>query len=234
MVKLGKKKFTELSELRKRKVAAVYTENDQNTENEVCNSGDEENDSKKEANDGSETGLKKQKRTLQPDSDSIESDDQPLNGSKSSTSSAPPARKNQVKKTPKVTKGKAQPEKAATGKSDNKKSTAEATPKNDKPGAEKELDGEDAGDDEGEYEVCFQLKSKQTKKTFFKLEYNFPISCLQVEAIVGHKSKRGESFFLVRWKGYGKDDDSWEPEAELNCDDLIAEYRKKVRIPVHF
>lgn len=51
-----------------------------------------------------------------------------------------------------------------------------------------------------------------------------------MEAIVGHKSKNGESFFLVRWKGYGKEDDSWEPEAELNCDDLIEEYRKKVKV----
>jgi len=55
---------------------------------------------------------------------------------------------------------------------------------------------------------------------------HYPIACSQVEAIVGHKTKRGESFFLVRWKGYGKDADSWEPEADLNCDDLIAEYRK--------
>lgn len=45
---------------------------------------------------------------------------------------------------------------------------------------------------------------------------------------MGHKTKRGESYFLVRWKGYGKESDSWEPEAELNCDDLIEEYRKKV------
>lgn len=70
-----------------------------------------------------------------------------------------------------------------------------------------------------------------------KHDFQIGIKCwsfCKVEAIVGHKSKRGASFFLVRWKGYGKDDDSWEPEAELNCDDLIAEYRKKVRDRVHF
>ncbi|ALC49479.1 CG8289 [Drosophila busckii] len=49
----------------------------------------------------------------------------------------------------------------------------------------------------------------------------------EVEAIIGHKTQRGESYFLVHWKGYDKDADSWEPEAELNCDDLIQEYRKK-------
>lgn len=168
MVKLGKRKFTELSELRKRKLVG-YTENDQNTENEVCDSGDDENDSKKKASDKNDTGLIKQKDTVQPDSDSIESDDQPLNGSKSSTASATPARRNQVKKTPKASKVKTQPEKAVVGKTDNRKSATEEAPKADEPGSEEEQDGEQqAGNDEGEYEVCFQFKIKTN--TIFKLE----------------------------------------------------------------
>ncbi|KAH8303206.1 hypothetical protein KR059_003526 [Drosophila kikkawai] len=49
-----------------------------------------------------------------------------------------------------------------------------------------------------------------------------------VEAIVGHKTLRGASYFLVRWKGYNKDFDTWELEDGLNCDDLIAQFRNKV------
>ncbi|KAH8237478.1 hypothetical protein KR038_009693 [Drosophila bunnanda] len=49
----------------------------------------------------------------------------------------------------------------------------------------------------------------------------------EVEAIVGHKTMRGASYFLVRWKGYKKDFDTWELEDGLNCDDLIAQFRNK-------
>ncbi|XP_052856951.1 M-phase phosphoprotein 8 isoform X2 [Drosophila gunungcola] len=49
----------------------------------------------------------------------------------------------------------------------------------------------------------------------------------EVEAIMGHKIMRGASYFLVRWKGYNKDSDTWEPEIDLNCDDLIAQFLSK-------
>lgn len=34
--------------------------------------------------------------------------------------------------------------------------------------------------------------------------------------------------FLVRWKGYRSEYDSWEPEEHLNCPDLIDKYMAKV------
>ncbi|XP_034489625.1 M-phase phosphoprotein 8 [Drosophila innubila] len=201
MVKLGKKKLAELSELSKRK-SAGHVDSDENTKNGAGNSGDDENEVNKEANDKSETVSKKQRASVaaskavstHADSESDESDDLPLNGSKSSSSSAPPRKKQ--KKTPKA-KGKPTPtstSSTATGgagaKNDNKKTLSKSN----------DTETEEDDDNEGtEFEV---------------------------EAIIGHKTKRGESFFLVRWKGYGKDADSWEPEAELNCDDLIEEYRK--------
>ncbi|XP_020798015.1 heterochromatin protein 1 isoform X2 [Drosophila serrata] len=52
----------------------------------------------------------------------------------------------------------------------------------------------------------------------------------EVEAIVGHKTMRGASYFLVRWKGYNKDFDTWELEGKLNCDDLIAQFRNKPKV----
>ncbi|KAM8721629.1 hypothetical protein ACLKA7_007502 [Drosophila subpalustris] len=201
MVKLGKKKLAELSELSKKK-SAGHVDSDENTKNGAGNSGEDENEVNKEANDKSETVSKKQKASAgtaktvssHGDSESAESDDLPLNGSKSSSSSAPPSKKQ--KKMPKANaKGKgAAPPAAPAAKSDNKK-----TPSKSNDTAPEEDDDDEDDKEEAEFEV---------------------------EAIVGHKTKRGESFFLVRWKGYGKDDDSWEPEAELNCDDLIEEYRK--------
>lgn len=49
----------------------------------------------------------------------------------------------------------------------------------------------------------------------------------EVKDIVGHKTERGVSYFLIRWKGYTKDDDTWEPEDTLNCPDIIEKYMKK-------
>lgn len=34
--------------------------------------------------------------------------------------------------------------------------------------------------------------------------------------------------FLVRWKGYAPEHDTWEPEENLKCPDLIEKYMAKV------
>ena len=39
--------------------------------------------------------------------------------------------------------------------------------------------------------------------------------------------KDGTRQFLVRWKGYSSKDDTWEPEANLNCNDMIQKYLAK-------
>ncbi|EDW07391.1 M-phase phosphoprotein 8 isoform X1 [Drosophila mojavensis] len=199
MVKLGKKKLAELSEISKKKSAAC-SDSDENPKNGANNSSDD--DDSEIVNDKQETGSKKQRASVAStkitinDSDTDGSDDLPLNGSKASSSSGPPRKKQ--KKTPK-SKGKAALQAAAAEKNKNKKSSTKAV--SDDNNDDNDDDNANADDDvDREFEV---------------------------EAIVGHKSKNGESFFLVRWKGYGKEDDSWEPEAELNCDDLIEEYRKK-------
>ncbi|XP_061398584.1 M-phase phosphoprotein 8-like [Musca vetustissima] len=49
----------------------------------------------------------------------------------------------------------------------------------------------------------------------------------EVKDIVGHKTERGVSYFLIRWKGYTKADDTWEAEDSLNCPDIIEKYKKK-------
>lgn len=40
--------------------------------------------------------------------------------------------------------------------------------------------------------------------------------------------KNGKREFLIRWKGFKPSDDTWEPEDNLNCSDLIKKYMDKV------
>ncbi|GLH07058.1 Heterochromatin protein 1 [Gryllus bimaculatus] len=51
----------------------------------------------------------------------------------------------------------------------------------------------------------------------------------EVEKVVEvHFKKNGEREFLIRWKGFTTEDDTWEPEANLNCPELIEKFMQKV------
>jgi hypothetical protein len=57
-------------------------------------------------------------------------------------------------------------------------------------------------------------------------------SKFQVRSIIGLRLEdvSGGRMYLVRWKGYGADDDSWEPSHQLiedGCGDLIAKFHKE-------
>lgn len=57
---------------------------------------------------------------------------------------------------------------------------------------------------------------KQTKKT----------DDYAVEDIIDDKIVRRKKYYLVRWKGYGKEEDSWEPKTNLNCPYLLDKYEE--------
>lgn len=40
--------------------------------------------------------------------------------------------------------------------------------------------------------------------------------------------KNGKRDFLISWKGYPASQNSWEPEDNMDCKDLIAKYMAKV------
>ena len=46
----------------------------------------------------------------------------------------------------------------------------------------------------------------------------------EVEAILRHKETPDGMEFLIRWKGYGDEDDSWEPRENLNEGDMLKSY----------
>jgi len=42
--------------------------------------------------------------------------------------------------------------------------------------------------------------------------------------------KNGQKEFLVRWKGFGAEDDTWEPEEHLDCQEKIAQCEKEFAV----
>lgn len=48
----------------------------------------------------------------------------------------------------------------------------------------------------------------------------------EVEALLDHKRKNSEWHFLVRFKGFSDKHDLWLPEANLDCSEILAKYRK--------
>jgi len=48
----------------------------------------------------------------------------------------------------------------------------------------------------------------------------------EVDKIVDDKIEDGEKMYLIRWKGFASDDDTWEPISNLECPDNIKEYER--------
>lgn len=49
----------------------------------------------------------------------------------------------------------------------------------------------------------------------------------EVEDIVDHKIKGKKKYFKIRWKNYDESQDTWEPEQELACPEIIERYLEK-------
>ncbi|XP_050506570.1 chromobox protein homolog 1 [Diabrotica virgifera virgifera] len=47
----------------------------------------------------------------------------------------------------------------------------------------------------------------------------------EVEKVLDDKMIAGVRHYLIRWKGYGQGDDTWEPEDTLNCPDAIKAFK---------
>lgn len=50
----------------------------------------------------------------------------------------------------------------------------------------------------------------------------------EVDKLVDHKMKNGIRYYLVRWSGYSKRNDTWEKESNLHCPDILNAYNASV------
>merc|ERR1711970_751395 len=48
----------------------------------------------------------------------------------------------------------------------------------------------------------------------------------EVDRIINDRIEKNEKQYLIRWKNFGADDDTWEPVSNLDCPEIISLYEQ--------
>jgi len=57
------------------------------------------------------------------------------------------------------------------------------------------------------------------------------MSVLSVDAIMGHTLVNGKYYYLIKWKRFSDEENTYEPEENILCTKLLLEYKAKAGIP---
>ena len=53
----------------------------------------------------------------------------------------------------------------------------------------------------------------------------------EIDTILAHKQKGKQRLYLIKWKGYGSNENTWEPEENLeNSNETLKEYKRQHNI----
>ncbi|CAH1973682.1 unnamed protein product [Acanthoscelides obtectus] len=82
-------------------------------------------------------------------------------------------------------------------------------------------------DDENQNENKKSKKSRKSAQKDDVVQDEEDESQYEVEKVLDEKMVKGVRHYLIRWKGYEEESDTWEPENTLNCTDLIKDFKEQ-------